>query len=210
MKIYLVRHGRTRENELGILQGASIDSILTEEGRKQAAKLGKILPKESCIVFSSPLQRAKETAKIAMGEGVVIDENLIETNYGPLEGKTREENLLQAEAAGVANPTDLPGIESLESINARIGLFLSNLESFHGQYENAVIVTHSGIKGKFLRLLLSSKKATLDEALLDFDFTYIRCDNCSVSRISLDQDGRYHIESVAENSHLLWNYNKSY
>ena len=203
MKIYLVRHGKTLQNELGICQGVSVDSTLNEEGRNQAAKLGTILPKESCIVFSSPLQRAIETAKIATGENVIIDENLIEMDFGPMEGKNREENLLQAAAANVAKPTDLPGVESLESVNTRIGSFLSKLESFFGQYENAVIVTHSGIKGKLLRQLVSSKLATLDDTLLDFNFEYVHSKNCSVSRILLDQEGRYHIESVAEDSHLL-------
>ena len=202
MKIYLVRHGKTLQNELGILQGAGIDSTLNDEGRKQAATLSKVLPKEKCIVFSSPLKRARETAKIAMGENIVIDENLIETNYGPMEGKTTEENRLQAKEAGVANPIDLPGVESLESVNGRIDNFLTKLESFYGQYENAVIVTHSGIKGKFLRYLMSSKEATLDESLVNFDFKFIRCKNCSVSRISLNQEGQYHIESVAEDNHL--------
>ena len=36
MKIYLIRHGKTRQNELGILQGAGIDSDLSELGRSQA------------------------------------------------------------------------------------------------------------------------------------------------------------------------------
>ena len=36
MKIYLIRHGKTKQNELGILQGAGIDSDLSEIGRSQA------------------------------------------------------------------------------------------------------------------------------------------------------------------------------
>ena len=36
MKIYLIRHGKTKQNELGILQGAGIDSDLSETGRSQA------------------------------------------------------------------------------------------------------------------------------------------------------------------------------
>ena len=46
MKVYLIRHGKTRQNELGILQGAGIDSDLSEIGRSQARdhKLHRTFP----------------------------------------------------------------------------------------------------------------------------------------------------------------------
>merc|ERR1711953_656608 len=87
--VYLVRHGRTQQNELGILQGAGIDSDLNETGRAQCNQLKGKIPLENSLVFSSPLKRAKQTAEI-ITDGkceIIFDQLLKERDFGPLEGK---------------------------------------------------------------------------------------------------------------------------
>lgn len=93
-RIYLTRHGETEWNLRKIMQGWQ-DSDLTDLGRKQAKWLGNRLSKiDFEAVYSSPLNRALETAKIIKKddfEEIIIKENLKEMGFGPLEGKTSVE-----------------------------------------------------------------------------------------------------------------------
>ena len=77
MKIYLVRHGRTHWNDLGLAQGLK-DVPLNEEGINSAKELAKDIKNlkiDKCI--SSPLSRAKDTAKILVNDkiDIIYDDN---------------------------------------------------------------------------------------------------------------------------------------
>lgn len=92
MKIYLIRHGETDWNLWGKVQGRE-DIPLNETGRKQAKKCADVLEKSGAkIIVSSPLARAVETADIISGSlnnaKVIIDEALIERDFGDLSGMT--------------------------------------------------------------------------------------------------------------------------
>ncbi|MBU2616614.1 MAG: histidine phosphatase family protein [Nanoarchaeota archaeon] len=91
MKVYLIRHGESEGNKLGINQGQKNDFSLTEKGREQARKIGERLEKEKiCAVYSSDLERAKETAEIIgkfHGFIPLLDERLRERNFGDLGNK---------------------------------------------------------------------------------------------------------------------------
>lgn len=91
MKFYIVRHGVTRWNALGKVQG-SADIPLAEEGIRLAELTGRALsdiPFDIC--FTSPLIRAKRTAELLL-EGrtptvpVIEDKRLREIDFGVLEG----------------------------------------------------------------------------------------------------------------------------
>lgn len=63
-RVILVRHGQSIYNELGLYQGCCDDSLLSEKGRLTAYQTGlslSTIPLD--IVYSSPLQRARETAR---------------------------------------------------------------------------------------------------------------------------------------------------
>ena len=65
IRLVLGRHGLSSFNAKGLIQGRTDDSILTEEGYDQALKAGKALSKINFDkIYSSPLMRAAETAKI--------------------------------------------------------------------------------------------------------------------------------------------------
>ena len=67
-RIVLVRHGQSTWNAAGIMQGSSDFSVLTEKGKSQAETTSVLLREEDFDkVFSSPLQRATETAVIVWG-----------------------------------------------------------------------------------------------------------------------------------------------
>ena len=67
MKLYIVRHGITEWNALQKVQG-SVDIPLAEEGIRLARLTGEALKDVHFdLCFSSPLQRAKQTAELILG-----------------------------------------------------------------------------------------------------------------------------------------------
>lgn len=87
MKIYITRHSLTQWNEEKRLQGWK-DSPLTRQGKIDAEKLGEYI-KDYHIdhIYSSPIQRAYQTATLAFPNRKVIkDDRLKEMNFGDFEG----------------------------------------------------------------------------------------------------------------------------
>ena len=120
-------------------QGAHYEA---EEMRK---KIGNI-----CFdaVFSSPLRRAVRTAAILGGVGedeVIIDQRLIEADFGPYELK-RYWLLGPAMTLYWMFPEVFPapeGVESVSSMVRRSASFLGDLEK--EPYENVLVACHGGI-----------------------------------------------------------------
>lgn len=68
MTVYLARHGQTEENLARIFQG-HLPGRLTEEGKKQAERLGERLKDVHFdAVVSSDLQRVKDTVRLILGD----------------------------------------------------------------------------------------------------------------------------------------------
>ena len=85
--IYIIRHGQTELNNRHVLQGRS-NYPLNDRGIQQAKSAAEAL---TGVVFnrvySSPLTRAIQTAEIiAPYRKAVVDDRLIEMDYGPYEG----------------------------------------------------------------------------------------------------------------------------
>ncbi|MCD8503004.1 MAG: histidine phosphatase family protein [Bacillaceae bacterium] len=96
--IYLTRHGETKWNVENRLQG-SMDSPLTKKGIADAICLFERLKDVNFqAIYSSPSERALQTARYIKGEkDVPIDtiEELKELNFGDWEGKTKDEIALK-------------------------------------------------------------------------------------------------------------------
>lgn len=87
-QIWLVRHGETEWARLGRHTGRT-DIPLTEVGRAQAQALGRRLAGRSFgLVLTSPLSRAADTAALAGFADAEADPDLMEWDYGALEGRT--------------------------------------------------------------------------------------------------------------------------
>lgn len=138
MKLYLIRHGETDWNQQGRLLGFT-DIPLNENGREIAALSAEGMRKRGlCFdaVYSSPLSRAIETAKILVGEQEILsDDKLKELNFGDLEG-TFCRNVADC-------PMPPPNGESLEELQTRMMNFLDELIQ-RGYPENSrvLVVTH--------------------------------------------------------------------
>ena len=92
----LVRHGETSANIDGVWHG-STDTPLTQRGHEQASRVAAyaaVACRDSVALYSSPLQRARDTAG-AMGRllnlELRIEPDLAEYDLGSWEGKTYAE-----------------------------------------------------------------------------------------------------------------------
>lgn len=129
--ILLVRHGATDWSESGRHTGRT-DVPLNEKGIRQVDRLPPLLATLSegalPLVFTSPLQRASETARRAVpgAEATVVD-SLAEYDYGTYEGLTAAE--IDARQPGWNLFVDgCPGGESLHQVLARCDAFIAKLE----------------------------------------------------------------------------------
>lgn len=88
--IVFARHGQTAPNREGLVLGRA-DPELTEEGHRQAALLAAVLATEPVTaILASPLLRARQTAEAvasACGVPVVVDDRLVEIDWGAWEGR---------------------------------------------------------------------------------------------------------------------------
>ncbi|WP_069791359.1 histidine phosphatase family protein [Cyanobacterium sp. IPPAS B-1200] len=99
-RVIIVRHGQSSYNAQRMIQGRCDESVITEKGRKQAELLGQTLSKVNFAGFySSPLQRATETANIIReanehNPSLTVLEKLKEINL-PLWEKWKKEDVKQ-------------------------------------------------------------------------------------------------------------------
>jgi probable phosphoglycerate mutase len=149
---YFLRHGETAWNAEGRLCG-STDVPLSDAGRRQAQALAQRLQSTSVeSLYSSPLSRALETAQVigeAIGCQPVLDNRLVELNYGAWEGQTFEAIKRAAPAvyqAWDADPGSLAPPEGETGVHliARVTPFLAELAQRH-QTGNVVVVCHKTV-----------------------------------------------------------------
>lgn len=97
-RLVIVRHGNTfSKGQTPLRVGARTDLPLVETER--GTNVGKYLRMRTIIpdvVFTAPLKRTMETARLAIASldkdiKLIIDERFREIDYGPDEGKTEEE-----------------------------------------------------------------------------------------------------------------------
>ena len=143
--IYIIRHGQTQLNNAHALQGRT-DHPLNDTGAQQARKVARELAAQGITfshVFSSPLQRAVQTAEIvAPNVNVTVDERLIEMDYGPYEGidlTAPPQEIVTFFSDFVNNPAP-KGMEPLADVVVRAGAFVESIRSLSG---DVLVSTHA-------------------------------------------------------------------
>lgn len=145
-RLCLVRHAPTAWNEAGLLQGRA-DPPLSAEGRAAVGRWRLPPWTAAARAWTSPLRRAVETAALlGRGDAVVVPE-LVEMDWGALEGRSLVELRLanpRGMAALEARGLDLepPGGESPRRVAARLADFLERLARQGGDH---LLVTHKGV-----------------------------------------------------------------
>jgi len=144
--IYLARHGETAWSLSGQHTGLT-DLPLTERGQRNARGLGERLKELTFAkVYTSPLQRASLTCKLAgFGDVAEIDPDLLEWDYGQYEGLTSAE--IHAKRPDWKLFRDgCPGGESPEHVGARADRVIKRVRAVNG---NVLLFS----SGHFLRVL---------------------------------------------------------
>ncbi len=146
MKIYVIRHGETASNVVGIVSGRTGEGI-NDNGIKQAQRINqKLAALEFADVYVSPMKRAIQTAEIVVPEyEYIIDERLSERELGELKGYTIEElweiplwNSLEVKRTPEGAETFGAGRERVES-------FLNDIKKKYSDDQTILIVAHSFI-----------------------------------------------------------------
>ena len=117
--IVLVRHGQTEWSASGQHTGVT-DIPLTDAGRRNAERLrDRLAGYRFQLVLTSPLQRARETARLAgLGDAAQLEPDLREFDYGEYEGRTTPE--IREERPGWSVWRDgAPGGEMPEDVGVR-------------------------------------------------------------------------------------------
>lgn len=128
-EIYVLRHGQTDWNRRGALQG-QLDTPLNDAGLAQAAQAARQLTGLSFdAIYTSPLRRARDTARIACGASrtaIVPDARLLEIGFGVWEGKEIASLHPAVDAFLCASEGYVPpaGGETFASLLARANSFL--------------------------------------------------------------------------------------
>jgi probable phosphoglycerate mutase len=140
LELWLVRHGETPASRGRTLAGWT-NVPLTERGEEQASALRPVLASgEFDGVWSSDLERALRTARLAWGEPSQ-DERLREMSFGELEGRPWD-TLDGPYQAGLVRFEGFaaPGGESFDRLRERVLSFVDELPA--GRH---LLFTHGGV-----------------------------------------------------------------
>lgn len=168
--LVLLRHGETEYNREGRLTGHT-DIPLLPEGEAQAREAGELLKALGIHfdeVYSSPLQRAFNTASLALkaagqaGAAIEKRDALIESNSGDFTGRTWQDPEIAAWKWIYAHP--MPNGESNKQIVARVrDFFEGEVLPRLARGENVLLAAHAGVLRAFM-IVLGIEPVPADDA----------------------------------------------
>jgi 2,3-bisphosphoglycerate-dependent phosphoglycerate mutase len=156
-KIYLVRHGQTKYNLLGVVQGRGIDAPLNETGISQAKSFHqayKDIPFEK--VYTSILKRTHQSVEAFIRDGILhtSDAGFDEISWGDHEGAvaSAERNTyfkkISSQWRDGHTSVRIEGGESPEDVVERQKVIMN--EILHSE-ENLILIC---MHGRAIRILL--------------------------------------------------------
>lgn len=192
MILYLIRHGQTDYNKQGKLQGGT-DIPLNDYGRELAHIAAKRVENvEFDLAITSPLSRARETARILLGSrnvAIIEDARIREISFGEFEGMCWKEdnynlpdpdfmNFFQAPERYAIPPQG----ESFQSILERTGQFWKDLCNKEEYRDKTILISTHGCA---LKAILANINGTPLEK-----FWGDGCHrNCAITRVDVNKDG---------------------
>lgn len=198
--VFLIRHGETEWNSLGKFQGYK-DIDLAKNGLVQANHLKERLKGEFDFIYTSPLKRAFQTARILASESgkeLLVENDLREINFGEWEGMTAAEikiNYPEAFKAWKTDKLEAPicgGDKSIKLAAVRGGNCVLEIAQKH-KGNRIAIVAHGGIL-----------KAGLI-GILGWDMTMyhkIVLGNTAISQVNFDEEFNPCLISLNDTNHL--------
>lgn len=148
--LLLIRHGENEYVKNGRLAGRMPGVHLNEKGKSQAQAIAERLkPAPLKAIYSSPLERAMETAEplaVAKGLAIIPRQGLLETDFGEWQGKTlkslRRRKLWRL-VQGSPSMLRFPGGETFAECQLRIAQELQAIATLHKPKEMVACVFHS-------------------------------------------------------------------
>jgi broad specificity phosphatase PhoE len=191
LRVYFLRHGQTAWNADNNRYCGRTDIPLTGLGKQQAEIVRQQM--QGIVldgVYSSPLQRAAETARVASGKEVVTDQRLIEADFGQWENKTREEFVAENPKSWEdwnSDPTNTQaGItgETGKEIVLRVDDFFNEMITKHTG-GSILVAAHNGVNRLYLAYKLGMPLR---------NYRQIVQHNSSITFFTLDEDGTLTLE----------------
>ncbi len=197
--IYLIRHGETEWNKEEIFRGRA-DISLNQTGFREAELIGEYLKSMDIhVVYSSPLSRARETARrIAQVFNLKVQplEGIIDMSFGRWEGRPVKEVQIHEKELyqqWIERPHQVrfPGGESLDEVRIRAMDTLEGVvQAHHGN--NIVLVSHRVINKVIISGILG-----LDNS----HFWQIGQDPAAINLIQF-KEGKFILSLLNETCHL--------
>lgn len=196
---FLLRHGQTELSAEGRFAGRD-DIPLTKEGARQATLAARRLSSDEVdVIVTSPLQRARRTAETVAeitGAPLVVDDGLVEADFGAWQGLTFSE-------AGAGWPGEFkawmaspdcapPDGESFAEVALRVLAALDRLLTGYPGRRTVVVSHVTPIKTLICRALLAPPDAMFRMNL----------DVASLSRVDCFDDGSALVRSLNDTAHL--------
>ncbi|KAJ7161500.1 phosphoglycerate mutase-like protein [Mycena crocata] len=201
-RIYIVRHGETRENRESVVQG-QLDTVLNEAGVEQARLVADALRSvDFDMAYSSDLTRALKTAQIILEHRTDIEirqeEELRERFLGDLQGRKISAGLKLATAAD-------PTVEPEAAFAARaIGWWKKAilqrtlaLPARETAPYNVLVMSHGGFIGVLVRTLIGSGKARCAPGVVVMSLR-----NSSVTIVEVESDKLATVVQFGDVAHL--------
>jgi broad specificity phosphatase PhoE len=171
MTLYVIRHGETEFNRLGIVQGSGVDADLNEIGLHQAQRFYEhyqTVPFE--LVITSNLKRTQQTVQRFIDRGVpwvkMIDMN--EISWGDHEGLkpnpariAQYQQMIESWEKGELEAS-LPNGESANELAVRVGRFIDWLKK--RPEKHILVATHGRTLRCFVTLLKGIGPAAMETA----------------------------------------------
>ena len=174
LQLYLIRHGESMGNIETDEPFDRTNPPLTAHGKMQAKALGeRFAALDSYTLYSSPLDRAKETAA-QINENMIIDDDFLEFNV------RRTENGFEDYCEG------------FEACYERAKKVVEKIKANHRNHENVIVVAH----GMFLNQLI---KAALN---IPCDAMRLSVYNASITKINFCENEPVKLALQNDLSHL--------
>lgn len=149
--IHFIRHAATKANENGRYIG-STDMPISALGKEEIKELSnKYRYPQAQVIYSSPLKRCTQTAKILYpNRDIIVLDNFREYDFGEWEGKTatqlQNDDNFKKWIADSQSVTPKGGENTQDFSNRIINTFDKLIEGMmRASIESAVIVVHAGV-----------------------------------------------------------------
>lgn len=144
MNLYVIRHGQTDMNKMGLTQGRH-GLPLNEVGLSQAHETAdKLKGVKFDYIYSSPETRAIQTAEIVTGVEPIIDDRINVYDVGSATGIPRKDLIM---VDGIIDSNFYQGVEKLDDYFDRVYGFMDYILDTYKGDENILLSCHECTTG---------------------------------------------------------------